>query len=61
MNGIEYRVTCQGLNPRYYTDRYQAWATAQRALHLHPTIWWRWPGGPWIDLTVTDPKTVSTP
>jgi hypothetical protein len=64
---IEWRVTCHGINPRYFDGtnaRYHAWQYAQRRPHLHPTTWWRHrhpndSTGPWINLANTDPRTVT--
>jgi hypothetical protein len=61
--GIEYRVTCRGLNPRYFTGptgRYQAHQFAAHRTHLQPTTWWRrvYERGTtsWLNLEHTQPE-----
>lgn len=63
---LEWRVTCRGIEPRYFEGawgRYQAASYAKGRPHLHPTIWWRENHGrgtgPWIDIADRDPNTVT--
>lgn len=63
---IEWRVTCLGLQPRYFNGqwgRLDAHRYAEGRPHLQPTIWWRQDHGrgtsPWIDITDRDPNTVE--
>ncbi len=63
---LEWRVTCRGLQPRYFDGAYAGWKAksyADARLPLQPVIWWRENHGrgtgPWINLDDRDPNTVT--
>lgn len=63
---LEWRVTCLGLQPRYFDGkdaRLEARCFAYYRAHLSPTVWWRENHGrgtgPWINLDDRDPNTIT--
>ena len=52
---LHWRVTAQGLTPRFFLTQYDAWRYASARAHLHPVTAWQqvYPNhatGPWHEL-----------